>query len=98
MISGSTLKKIAEKLNMNIATAFSSEKEGGSSKKRGISTDQVCVLVARDRDNRTITDVATFGRISRNNTGRLLGDKMSKNSMLLTDRHPSFGNIPYSKR
>ncbi len=138
MISGSTLKKIAEELDINIATAFSwrhkvldtvanieddslqgiveaddtfflasrkgernigkkPRKRGGSSKKRGISTDQVCVLVARDRDNRTVADVATFGRISSDNIERLLGDRISKNSMLLTDRHPSFSSFAKHK-
>ncbi len=30
---------------------------GGSSKKRGISNEQVCVLVARDRDKTTFSEI-----------------------------------------
>lgn len=138
MISGATLKKISEELDINIATAFSwrhkvlnmvkniededlsgiieaddtfflaskkgcknldrkPRKRGGSSKKRGISSDQVCVLVARDRTNNTVSDIATFGRISSDDIESLLGDRISKNSMLLTDRHPSFGSFAKHK-
>ncbi|MDZ7838365.1 MAG: hypothetical protein U5N58_10690 [Actinomycetota bacterium] len=39
-------------------------KRGGKSKKRGISSDQVCVVVAKDRDKHTLSDIATFGRPS----------------------------------
>ena len=68
-------------------------KRGGTSKKRGISSDQVCVLVARDRTNNTVTDIATFGRPSADEIDRILGDRISKRSMLLTDRHPSFSSF-----
>lgn len=68
-------------------------KRGGRSKKRGISRDQVCVVVARDRDSHTLSDIATFGRPSADEIGRLLGGRLSKKSVLLTDRHPSFGRF-----
>lgn len=68
-------------------------KRGGKSKKRGISRDQVCVVVARDRDRHTLSDIATFGRPSADEIGRLLGDRLSGKSVLLTDRHPSFGRF-----
>ena len=38
-------------------------KRGGKSKHRGISQEQVCVLVARDRTKATVSKVACMGRI-----------------------------------
>jgi len=38
-------------------------KRGGKSKHRGISHEQVCVLVARDRTKATVSKVACMGRI-----------------------------------
>ena len=73
-------------------------KRGGKSKKRGISSDQVCVLVARDRKNNTLSDIATFGRPSADNIDRLLGTRISSNSVLLTDRHPSFSSFAKIKK
>ena len=72
-------------------------KRGGKSKKRGISSDQVCVVVARDRENHTLSDIATFGRPSADEIEKLLGDRLSKKSILLTDRHPSFGRFAKNK-
>jgi transposase-like protein len=68
-------------------------KRGGKSKKRGISSDRVCVLVARDRKNNTLSDIATFGRPSADNIDNLLGSRISGNSVLLTDRHPRFSSF-----
>lgn len=65
-------------------------KRGGKSKKRGISSDQVCVLVARDRNDNTISEVATFGRPSREQIDKVLGDRLSKDCIFLSDKHPSF--------
>jgi transposase-like protein len=63
---------------------------GGKSKKRGISSDQVCVVVARDRNEHTLSEVATFGRPSADDIDMLLGSRLSRESILLTDKHPSF--------
>lgn len=68
-------------------------KRGGKSKKRGISSDQVCVVVARDRENHTLSDIATFGRPSADEINKLLGGRLKEKSVLLTDRHPSFGRF-----
>jgi transposase-like protein len=48
-------------------------KRGGKSKKRGISDEQVCVLVARDRNDNTISEIATFGRPSTEQIDKVLG-------------------------
>ena len=63
---------------------------GGKSKKRGINSEQVCVLVARDRTDSTISEVATFGRPSADEIDKVLGASLSKDSIFLTDKHPSF--------
>jgi transposase-like protein len=73
-------------------------KRGGKSKKRGISRDQVCVVVARDRDDHTLSDIATLGRPSADEIGRLLGGRLSEKSVLLTDSHPSFGRFAKDNR
>ncbi|MBS7678599.1 IS1595 family transposase, partial [Vibrio cholerae] len=38
-------------------------KRGGVSKYRGISREQVCILVARDRNKQTVSKVTCMGRI-----------------------------------
>jgi len=40
----------------------SARKRGGKSKKRGISNDQDCILVARDRTGKTHAQLACLGR------------------------------------
>src|SRR3990170_2113287 len=63
-------------------------KRGGKSKKRGISSEQVCVPVARDRNDNTISEVATFGRIYREQIDKVLGDRLAKDCIFLSDKHP----------
>ena len=42
-----------------------SRKRGGSSKFRGISQEQVCVVVARDRTKQTLARVACMGQVNK---------------------------------
>ena len=72
-------------------------KRGGKSKKRGISSDQVCVVVARDREEHTLSEIATFGRPSADEINKLLGARLSEKSILLTDKHPSFRRFAKNK-
>ena len=65
-------------------------KRGGKSKKQGISDDQVCVLVARDRNDNTISEIATLGRPSADEIDKVLGDNLAPDCIFLTDKHPSF--------
>lgn len=67
-----------------------SRKRGGCSSKRGISTEQVCVIVAKDRRDHIVSGIATLGRPSASEIGKLLGPSLGSKSILLTDRHPSF--------
>jgi len=50
----------------------------------------VCVLVARDRNDNTISEVATFGRPSTEEIDKVLGDSLAPDCIFLTDKHPSF--------
>lgn len=45
-------------------------KRGGVSQFRGISKEQVCVFVGRDRKKNTISKVACVGRIEKNSSGK----------------------------
>ncbi len=58
---------------------------GGNSKFRGISRDQVCVLVARDRQKRTFSKTIGKGRIITKSLDEALGSKLSIQNVLCTD-------------
>lgn len=60
-------------------------KRGGKSKHRGISHEQVCVLVARDRTKATVSKVACMGRIVKTKVDTLIGSKLSNENALVTD-------------
>jgi len=60
-------------------------KRGGVSKLRGISRDQVCVLVARDRTKNTISKVSCMGRIKTERVNELVGSYLSPANILCTD-------------
>lgn len=64
-------------------------KRGGKAKKPGINEEQVCVMVARDRNDNTISDVVTLGRPSADEIAVVMGDKISADSVFCTDKHPS---------
>ena len=51
-------------------------RRGGKSPKRGISNDQDCILVARDRTGRTVAKLACMGRISRKQAMAVLKDTL----------------------
>jgi hypothetical protein len=62
-----------------------SRKRGGSAKKRGLSNEQICVLVARDRDKHTIYKIIGRGRPSTIEIENGLSDKVADGSVLCTD-------------
>lgn len=65
-------------------------KRGGVAKKRGISNEQVCVLVARDRTKHTFAQVATFGRLSAATLDQMLTSQLQAGAILCTDEEPTF--------
>lgn len=62
---------------VNGITERKPRKRGGKSKHRGISHEQVCVLVARDRTKATVSKVACMGRIVKSKVDTLIGSKLS---------------------
>jgi IS1 family transposase len=60
-------------------------KRGGKSKHRGISHEQVCVLVARDRTKATVSKVSCMGRIVKTKIETIIGTKLSSDNVLVTD-------------
>ncbi len=61
-------------------------KRGGKSKYRGISKDQVCVVVARDRTKNTIAKVGCMGRIEKPKLDEVIGDYISQDNIICTDK------------
>lgn len=60
-------------------------RRGGVSRFRGISKEQVCVLVARDRHKNTVSKVACLGRIQKTQVEKTIGNLISKDNVLCTD-------------
>jgi transposase-like protein/IS1 family transposase len=74
----------SEKGNKTI-TSRKPRKRGGVSSYRGISKEQVCVLVARDRSKKTVSKVTCMGRIVKSKLDDTIGDKICANNILCTD-------------
>ncbi|WP_413473706.1 IS1595 family transposase [Streptococcus parauberis] len=70
-------------------------KRGGSSSQRGISKEQVCVLVARDRQKATYSKVVGQGRIVKSRLEEAIGTKLSPTNVLCTDAWRAF--MTYAK-
>jgi transposase-like protein len=70
-------------------------KRGGKAQYRGISNDQICVLVARDRQKITYSGVLGRGRIRTNKLDEAIGGHLSDSNVLCTDSWRAF--ISYAK-
>ncbi|UOE92646.1 IS1595 family transposase [Alkalihalobacillus sp. LMS39] len=65
-------------------------KRGGASKYRGISKEQICVLVARDREKVTYSKAIGRGRIIKEQVEESIGPKLSASNVLCTDAWRAF--------
>lgn len=65
-------------------------KRGGSSSTRGVSKDQVAVIVTSDRKGTVDMKVATLGRISKVDIENAIGNRIEKDSILCADGHVSY--------
>ncbi|WP_321393715.1 IS1595 family transposase [uncultured Desulfuromusa sp.] len=74
----------SEKGNKNIK-GRKPRKRGGSSQYRGISREQTCVVVARDRSKNTLAKVACMGPISKLKAKTVLTPYVGKVSMVCSD-------------
>ena len=68
-----------------------SRKRGDKSKKRGLSNDQVAVLVTQDRKSTLDLSVATLGRIGKVDIENAIGKRVKKGTTILcSDAHHSY--------
>jgi transposase-like protein len=65
-------------------------KRGGKATKRGISNEQVCILVARDRDGRTIDAVVGKGALTPRHLHAHLQPRLASDVLLVTDAHGAY--------
>jgi hypothetical protein len=65
-------------------------KRGGHATKRGISNEQVCVLVARDRSGQTLDFVAGFGPLTKARLADALKPAMDADILLVSDANPAY--------
>lgn len=70
-------------------------KRGVSSSQRGISKEQVCVLVARDRKKGTGSKVVDQGWIVKTSLEEAIGSKLPSSNVLYTDTWRAF--MTYAK-
>src|SRR5579875_1357036 len=65
-------------------------KRGGKATKRGISSEQMCILVARDRSGQTIDAVVGKGALTRRHLVEHLGQRLHPDVLLVTDSHAAY--------
>lgn len=86
----------SEKGKRNISTR-KSRKHGGKANYRGISNEQICVLVARDRQKMTFSGVIGRGRIRTTKLDKAIGKHLSDSNVLCTDAWRAFSSYANSK-
>jgi transposase-like protein len=65
-------------------------KRGGKATKRGISNEQMCILVARDRTGQTLDWVPGKGPVTRAQLHEHLKDRLEPDVLLVTDAHAAY--------
>ena len=65
-------------------------KRGGNAAKRGISNEQMCILVARDRSGQTIDAVTGKGALRKQHLLEHLGPRLEPDVLLVTDSHAAY--------
>jgi transposase-like protein len=65
-------------------------KRGGKASKRGISTEQVCILVARDRGGNTVDFVTERGPVTVVQLTEHLGPVLAPDTLLVTDANKAY--------
>jgi transposase-like protein len=74
---------------VNAGTRNSRER-GGTSTKRGLSKDQVCIVVAMDREGHIVNKTAGRGKISATAIDDVIGKQIDNNSILCTDSSTNY--------
>ena len=65
-------------------------KRGGSASKRGISDEQVCILIARDRSKQTVDFVTGNGPITKAILSDYLKPLLDSDALLVSDSNPTY--------
>jgi len=65
-------------------------KRGGKATKRGISNEQMCILVARDRSGQTLDWVPGKGPVTRQQLHAHLKSRLEPDVLLVTDSHAAY--------
>ena len=63
---------------------------GGRASQRGISNEQVCVLVARDRTGQTVDFVTGMGQLTKAKLHACLPPVIDRDILLVSDGHPAY--------
>ena len=65
-------------------------KRGGAARQRGISDEQVCILVARDRTGQTVDFVTGLGQLTKARLHACLPPVIDRDILLVSDGHPVY--------
>jgi IS1 family transposase len=65
-------------------------RRGGTARRRGLSHEQVCILVARDRTGKTVDFVTGRAPLTRVQLWRCLAPVIAPDILLVTDGHPAY--------
>lgn len=72
-------------------------KRGGSASKRGVSNEQVAVIVTADRATEIDLSVAGFGRIKKLDIEKAIGQRITSETILCSDSHVSYKGFAMDK-
>lgn len=70
-------------------------KRGTKAKKRGLSTEKVCIPCAVSRNRQSISKISNLGKVSTIDISNVLANHIEKDSMLFTDCEKSY--IPFAE-
>lgn len=73
-------------------------KRGSNAKKRGISNEQVAVIVTADRLSEIDMTVARIGRIRKMDIQKAIGERISEQTILCSDSHVSYKGFAIDKK
>jgi transposase-like protein len=73
-------------------------KRGSSAKKRGVSNEQVAVIVTADRLSEIDMTVARIGRIRKMDIQKAIGERISGQTILCSDSHVSYKGFAMDKK
>lgn len=79
-------------------TSRNPRKRGGSAKKRGVSSEQVAVIVTADRLSEIDMTVARIGRIRKRDIQKAIGERISGQTILCSDSHVSYKGFAIDKK